>query len=67
MRRFKDINEAWQQGYTDGWMSIQPTKPPMPERPGTVPDGEGDQIQRYYDAGYYQGQLDATKSSGGIT
>lgn len=67
MRIFKDINEAWQEGFTEGWRSILPTLPSIPDRPGPAPDGEGDQLKRYYDEGYYQGQLAATKRGSGLS
>lgn len=36
--------------------------PPIPTRPGPVPNGEGTQLQLYYAAGYKLGKLNADLS-----
>lgn len=59
MIKATNVNDAWKFGYTDGWRTVKNTLPSIPPRPGPVPPGEGDEITRYYNAGYALGKYNA--------
>lgn len=67
MSRFKDPNDAWEQGYRDGWQSIKKSSiPSYPGRQGGVPAGITDQCDYYYEKAHALGQDAAMQANAGI-
>lgn len=67
MSRFKDVNDAWEQGFTDGWQSIKKSSiPHIPRRIDGAPPGVTDQNEHYYQKAYALGEMAAIQSNAGI-
>jgi hypothetical protein len=56
-----DTNEAWRNGYTDGYQEIKGVRPQIPARPGSVPVGAANQVDYFYQLGYRIGKEAALK------
>ncbi|OYY19030.1 MAG: hypothetical protein B7Y05_04435 [Polynucleobacter sp. 24-46-87] len=67
MSRFKDIHDAWKQGFTDGWQSIKKSSiPGIPPLEDGVPAGVIDQNEYYYEKAYSLGSAAAIQANAGI-
>ena len=67
MSRFIDINDAWRQGYEDGWREIKKSSiPHYPGRQDSVPPGVTDQNEYYYEKARALGHDEAIQANAGI-
>ena len=67
MSRFKDVNDAWRQGYEDGWREIKKSSNPnIPRRIGGVPPGVTDHNEYYYEKARALGHDEAMQANAGI-
>jgi len=67
MSRFTDIDDAWRQGYADGWQEIKKSSiPHYPGRQGGIPPGVIDQNEYYYEKARALGHDSAMQANAGI-
>jgi len=50
-----DINNAWKDGFIEGYKSVKGTIPSVPPRPGGYPSGVTDPVSYFYRLGYDAG------------
>ncbi len=55
----KELDDAWEEGYVEGWKSFRHTDPFIPPRPQSHPMGTNDAAPYYRGLGFKKGVEDA--------